>query len=175
MSGTVKVTFQGLDTLTQRLRAVGAASQAVFCQAAEAGGRVVQSAAIANAPGPLIGLDVKAESNTRAVASVGPLRGNHSFYYRFFEFGTKAHSATGKADDTNSRSFKRYLKRIGRTDLASTVTPRMMMRSGGGWKTPQKVRGVAAKPFLRPAMERVEEITSAVGAVYEQAILEKAR
>lgn len=169
MSDSIKATFPNLDDVTRRLRAVGAASQSVFMQAAEAGGRVVQRAAIANAPGPHIGINVEAESGTRAVASVGPLKSKLAFFYRYFEFGTKAHKAKGTAED---RAFKKYLRKIGRQDLVNTE-PHMTMRSGGLWKTPKKVSGVTAKPFLRPAMERTNEIVEAVGNVYLAAIKEK--
>jgi HK97 gp10 family phage protein len=165
---TIRATFTNLDEITRRLRAVGAASESVFRQAAEAGARVVQNSAISNAPGPSIGVEVEVESSTRVVASVGPLKDN--WYYKFFEFGTKAH----KAKATSAKRFKRYLNKIGRADLAaSEPVPMMSWGQGGQAIFAKRVRGVAKKPFLEPAIQNVDGITAAVGDVYMRAILEK--
>jgi hypothetical protein len=170
VSNNIQVTFPNLDDVTRRLRAVGAASQLVFRDAAEAGGRVVQKAAIANAPGPGIGIEVAAESSTRAVASVGPLK--NKWFYKFHEKGTKAHKATGKGSE--SKSFQKYLKRIGRSDLASTIQPMMRLGPPGVAIFARKVKGHSGKLFMEPALKQVGEISAAVGEVYLDAILEKA-
>ena len=166
MSGiSVHATFPNLDAALRQMREVGAASQRVFRQAAETGGRVVQQAAIANAPGPGIGIEVEVESSTRAVASIGPLKSK--WFYRFRETGTKAHGPKHKQT--------RYQKDIKRAGIGTSDKRRSMMRwyQGGSPIFARRVRGVAAKPFMRPAMERTGEITEAVGAVYMAAIREK--
>lgn len=165
MSGiTTSTRFEGLDALTQKLREVGAASQAVFMQAAETGGRVVQQAAIMNAPGPGIGIEVALEGG-KAVASIGPLKSK--WFYRFREFGTKAHGPKHKQT--------RYQKDMKRAGIGTSDKRRSMMRwyAGGSPIFARRVRGVAAKPFLQPAMERTDAIVGAVGNVYMNAIREK--
>lgn len=164
MSDAIRMDFNNLDEITRRLRAVGGASESVFRNAAEAGGRVIRTAALSNAPGPEIGIEVVVESSSRATVSVGPLK--NKWFYRFFETGTKAHKARKSA-------FTKYLNRIGRTDLSATEPVPLMMWVGGRFFA-KKVKGVAARPFMKPAMERVDEISDAVGQVYLQAILEKA-
>jgi len=165
VSDTVTAKFTNLSDVTRRLRAVGAASQAVFREAAEAGGRVVQRYAIANAPGPHIGLEVSAESSTRAVARVGPLK--TKWFYRFRETGTKEHGPKHK-----KTRFQSYLKKSG-SDLSDSRKSMMRWFVNGQPIFARKVRGVAKKPFMQPAIERVDEISDAVGEVYLQAILEK--
>ncbi len=166
---TITTRFEGLDALTRKLREVGAASRSVFREAAEAGAHVVQRHAIANAPGPHIGVEIEVESGTKATASIGPLK--HKWFYRFREFGTKAHKAK---KGRGKRSFYSYLKKIGRSDLAATEpVPVMAWKQGGQSIFARKVRGVSAKPFLQPAIQRTDEIVDAVGAVYLRAIKEK--
>jgi len=165
MSGTITTKFQGLDQLTRRLRAAGAATQSVFREAAEAGGRVIQRHANANAPGPHIGIEVKAENAERAVASVGPKK--EKWFYRFREFGTKEHGPKHK-----KTRFQSYLRKVGATVSDRRVS---MLRwyVNGQPIFARRVRGVSAKPFLQPAMQRTDEIVDAVGEVYLKAIMEK--
>lgn len=165
MADTISAKFEGLDELTRRLRACGAGTQAVFREAAEAGARVVQRHANANAPGPHIGIEAAVENAGRAVASIGPKK--EKWFYRFREFGTKEHGPKHK-----KTRFQSYLKKVGSTVSDKRVS---MMRwyEGGQPIFARKVRGVSAKPFLKPAMERTEEIVEAVGEVYLRAILEK--
>ncbi len=171
MSRTITTKFEGLAELTRKLRATGAATQSVFREAAEAGAMVIQRHANANAPGPHIGIEVKVENTKRAVASVGPEK--EKWFYRFHEKGTVAHRAIGKASNVNSRSFKRYLKRIGRSDLANTIRPMMRLGPPGTKIFAHRVQGVAKRPFLEPAIQRTDEIVEAVGEVYLRAIKEK--
>lgn len=165
MTDTITAKFEGLDELTRRLRAVGAGTQAVFREAAEAGAQVVQRHANANAPGPHIGVVVDVQSAERAVASIGPKK--EKWFYRFREFGTKEHGPKHK-----KTRFQSYLKKVGSTVSDKRVS---MLRwyEGGQPIFARKVRGVSAKPFLQPAMQRTDEIVEAVGEVYRRAILEK--
>lgn len=165
MSNTITTKFEGLNELTRRLRAVGAASQSVFMKAATAGAQVVQRHANANAPGPHIGIEVKAENAERAVASVGPKK--EKWFYRFREFGTKEHGPKHK-----KTRFQSYLRRVGAKVRDRRVS---MLRwyENGQPIFARRVRGVSAKPFLQPAMQRTDEIVDAVGEVYLQAIMEK--
>lgn len=165
MSDTITAKFEGLDELTRRLRATGAATQSVFREAAEAGAQVIQRHANADAPGPHIGIEVKVESTVRAVASVGPKK--EKWFYRFREFGTKEHGPRHK-----KTRFQSYLKKVGATVNDRRVA---MLRwyEGGQPIFARKVRGVSARPFLQPAVKRTDEIVEAVGEVYLQAIMEK--
>ncbi len=165
MTGTITTKFEGLDELTRRLRATGAATRSVFRDAAEAGGSVIQRHANANAPGPHIGIEVKAESADRAVASVGPKK--EKWFYRFREFGTKAHGPKHK-----KTRFQSYLRKVGATVSDSRVSMLRWYQNGQPIFA-RRVRGVAAKPFLQPAMQRTEEIVDAAGKVYLQAIMDK--
>ncbi|MDL1909695.1 hypothetical protein FBQ81_03225 [Chloroflexi bacterium CFX6] len=165
MTDTITTKFEGLDELTSRLRACGAATQAVFREAAEAGAQVVQRHASANAPGPHIGVEVVVESSGRAVASIGPKK--EKWFYRFREFGTKGHGPKHK-----KTRFQSYLKKVNSTVSDKRVS---MLRwyEGGQPIFARRVRGVSARPFLQPAMQRTDEIVDAVGDVYRRAILEK--
>lgn len=165
MSNAITTKFEGLDTLTRRLRATGAATQAVFLDAAEAGARVIQRHANANAPGPHIGIEVKAENAERAVASVGPKK--EKWFYRFRESGTKEHGPKHK-----KTRFQSYLKKVGAT-VSDRRVAMLRWYENGQPIFARKVRGVSAKPFLQPAMQRTDEIVEAVGEVYLRAIREK--
>jgi HK97 gp10 family phage protein len=165
MTGTITTKFEGLDDLTRRLRAAGAATRSVFREAAQAGGEVIQRHANANAPGPHIGIEVKAENAERAVASVGPKK--EKWFYRFREFGTKDHGPKHK-----KTRFQSYLRRVG-ANVSDKRVSMLRWYQNGQPIFARRVRGVSAKPFLQPAMQRTEEIVEAVGEVYLRAITEK--
>lgn len=167
MSNTITTKFEGLDDLVRRLRAVGAATQTVFQDAAFAGAQVIQRHANANAPGPHIGIEVVVENADRAVASIGPKK--EKWFYRFREFGTKEHGPKHK-----KTRFQSYLRRVGAT-VSDRRVAMLRWYEGGHPIFARKVRGVAAKPFLQPAVQRTDEIVEAVGDVYLQAIMEKTK
>lgn len=161
---SVSARFVNLNDVTRRLREVGAAGERVFREAARSGGAVVQRHAIANAPGPHIGLEVITESPTRAVVAIGPLK--EKWFYRFRESGTKEHGPRHK-----KTRFQSYLKKSGST-LSDSRKSMMRWYSGGKPIFARRVRGVAKKPFMQPAIERVDDISTAVGKVYLDAIME---
>lgn len=128
-----KVTYKmfGLEEHLKQIRKLGQAADVAKMEAALAGAEVIQDAANPKAPGPNIGIEVDAPSLARGITAVniGPLK--EFWYYRFFEFGTSPHEISPEAAQA-LRGFE------GGQEIFSEG---------------HQVGGIAAQPFLRPAMD----------------------
>lgn len=129
MANKMRVEIEGLDELVRALEGTGADVQAVLKEAVLAAGEVVAQAAIPNAPGSDIYAEVDEEesSDRKVVVNVGPDKDH--WYYRFSETGATAHeiSAAGALAFEGDR---------GLVITKSVNHP-----------------GMAARPFLRPAVD----------------------
>lgn len=147
---SITVELTGLAALKRQLEAVGVAPRAVMQAAALKGAEVVHDAAEPQAPGPHIEVAPGELTDRRASALVGP--DEKHWYYRFFEFGAGSHPEPG--------------------------TPFLVFEGDAGTIATRSVEhpGVAASPFLRPAVdEHKDEIYKAIAEVFEKAIREAVR
>lgn len=142
-------------------------------QALAEGGLVIQNAAAQSAPGPYITTEVMTGSQLAGAwkgasaagvksdaiyAAVGPDRKH--WYYRFAEYGTKTHVPRRK-----TTRFQQYSSRHGISlgklrksayepaRRAAFKKPVMAWMSQGKKIFARQVRGMAARPFLRPAAD----------------------
>ncbi len=141
----IKIEVEGIDNLARALAEADINARAVLEAAVLAGAAVIESAADVLAPsGGGMGSELRGRSKKRVKAAVGPLRQN--WYWRFFETGTQPHTI-------QPRKARALL--IGGEQFATIANP----------------RGMAARPFLRPAVdENVDEITTEVGKPIKRAL-----
>lgn len=136
----ISVHLQGGEELMRKLQAMQADVADVIERATQAGAEVVADAARADAPGPFIAVEVERNARGKAVARIGPDKDH--WYYRFFETGTAPHEIVGDP----FLVFTAYGK---------------LFRIRKVWNN-----GMAARPFLRPALDRnTDAATSAFGSV----------
>ncbi len=189
--------FAEFDRVMKRLKDV--ARREIVEKALLAGGGIIHDAAEGRAPGPHIEIEIMTGSQLKSgwksaeaqgivangiYAVIGP--DTQHWYYRFAEYGTKAHGV-GKRKRTR---YHQYLGKQGvktsaarkmktgaqqRRSVAST-RPAMVFTIDGKLIFARKVRGKAAKPFLRPAMDsKGDTAINAVGVVMGAEILKAAR
>lgn len=145
MSDEMRVVIENGDDVIRALVAAGLAPSAVLKSAVEAAAVVVEEAAEARAPGSRdIGKRFVGKTQHEASYKVGPTKSK--WYYRFFETGRGAYSA--------APTKKQALYAGGERPFASTNIPAM-----------------AARPFLRPAIdENEQEAALAAGVVWKKAL-----
>lgn len=161
---------KSLAAFQAKLKRLGQATRAeVVTEALEAGGMIIHNAAEQKAPGPHIEIEVMKGSQLAKkwrsagaqgikpealYVAIGP--DSDHWYYRFHEYGVKAHSVRSRkrtrkeitARATQGRTAYRSIKRqfAGRK-------PAMVFSIDGKLIFARKVKGYAAKPFLRPAAD----------------------
>lgn len=170
----------------------------VVTEALEAGGSVIQTAANAKAPGPHIEIQVMKGSELSKkwrsagaqgikpdalYVAIGP--DEKHWYYRFAEFGVKAHGVQKRkrtryqqyaSKNKIKRSSLTTMNAAGRKRKAGNLKPAMVFTIDGKLIFTRKVRGYAAKPFLRPAADsQGGAAINAVGAVLKREIEKAAR
>jgi len=129
------------------LKRLGDQMEDLVVDAAKAGGKVVELAADAKAPGPHIVSEVTDQGPGFAEVSIGPNK--EHWYYKFFEFGASSHQI--KAKDAALLAFE------GRR--GPVLTPAVSHP------------GMAAKPFLRPAIKTERSAAvSAAGDTFKRGI-----
>jgi len=139
----VRVEIKGLNDLLAKLEKLGDAADAALGAAAEAGAEELKRRMIPNAPGPHIEVELRYLGGGRVIYDVGPDKAH--FYYRFFETGTARHM----------------------------VLPRRMkaLKFGGRYAAKASAGGMAAKPFMRPAVdEGQDKVKDAMGDVLKKAV-----
>lgn len=141
--GAVTVRLEGDEELLAKLRALGLRVQDVLEPAVQAAATIVRDGARSDAPGPHVEMKTTEKNAQRVTVSVGPDK--EHWYYRFFERGTAAHGP-------------RY-KRI------------MTWQGDGEMIVAHRVRGVTARPFLRPSMDsNTAAATAEMGATWRTAV-----
>lgn len=140
----ITVTLEGGEALVQALRALDGQVKAALRRATLAASEPVVDVANAKAPGPHIEAEVVSATENRVTVAVGPDK--EHWYYRFAERGAAAHEITGVPLIFEGRA--------GMIRTASVSHP-----------------GMAARPFLRPAMdEESGAAEAAMGATLRAAI-----
>lgn len=141
------VTIEGMDELIADLRALGANVARVLEDATRAGAMVIESAADAAAPGPYIEIETQKKTSSFCEVAIGPDKDH--WFYRFFESGVQPHEIS-----------------------ASTAGALVFEGSSGLVVTAQVSHtGMAARPFLRPAVDENESrVVDAAGDVLSRAI-----
>lgn len=138
MPDTFSVKLEGGEELLEALRQIDANMKAVLRAATLEGAQPVVDAANSMAPGPHIEAEVVRATIGEATVAIGP--DQEHFYYRFFETGAAGHEIAG--------SPLAFEGSAGLIVTASVAHP-----------------GMAAKPFLRPALdEKGDDARDALGA-----------
>jgi HK97 gp10 family phage protein len=189
--GTIRIDPRSLAEHNRKLKKLAAAvREEVVKQALLAGGVVIQGAAKAKAPGPHIGVEVMtgAELSKKwrsagaqgvkpeaLYAAIGP--DTDHWYYRFAEYGVKSHGVKNRKR-TRKEIQARYAQ--GRTAYRSIRRqfagrkPAMFFAINGRPVFTRRVKGFAARPFLKPAAEgnkeaAVQELGRVIGREIEKA------
>jgi len=140
MADVIEMRIEGGEELLRRLREMGFSVEDVLLTAATAGAEVIAAEANTMAPEPKIEV-APADGNRRGEISVDVGPPEDKWYWRFLETGAQPHEIT---------AHKGLLVFEGEQGL---------VRTG-------KVHhsGIAARPFLRPALdERQDDATDEVG------------
>lgn len=145
MKTTVRV--EGLPELRQALESLGARTRGAVRQSATAGAEVIRLEAARRAPGPHIGKALKDSSRLSAEMMIGP--DSAHWYYQFAETGAAPHEIDGHT--------KKAIQFMGKQGL---IVRRSVKHSG-----------MAANPFLRPAIDSAaSRAVQAVAAVLREAV-----
>lgn len=140
------------------------------------GGSLIQSAANSKAPGPHIGIEVMRGSQLMKrwrsagaqgikpdalYVAIGPDKAH--WYYRFSEYGVKAHAVKRRKRTRYQQNLTKQGVRISKARKMATgakqkrttgsTRPSMVFTVDGKLIFARKVRGFGAKPFLRPAAD----------------------
>lgn len=173
-------------------RLAKAVREEVVTLALAAGGGVIQSAAEQKAPGPHIGVEVMKGSElmkgwrsakaqgvkpNALYVAIGPDK--EHWYYRFHEYGVKAHSVMRRKRTRRQQSHARVRREAGYGVIPKSVKrqrPAMVFSIDGKLIFARKVKGYAAKPFLRPAADsQGPAAMQAIGQVLKREIEKAAR
>lgn len=149
MANSATVKLEGSEELMKRLKEGDVKIRKRLKPAAQAGGKVLQDAAISRAPGPeIVVVPEKTGTNTVELA-IGPSR--EKWYYRYFETGAREHEV-------------------------KPVKARALLIEGEYYASAKATGGVTAQPFMRPALDsQLDEVIRAVGEVLWQALKEASR
>ena len=168
--GKLRIDPRSLEEHNRKLRKLaGAVREAVVREALAAGGGIIQSAVKAKAPGPYIGIEVvkggQLSKKWRSAGAQG-VKGNALYvaigpdadhwYYRFSEYGVKPHGVKRRKRTRKEIQLRTSSSREARGAIRRQFAgrkPAMVFTVGGRWVFARKVRGFAAKPFLKPAAE----------------------
>lgn len=173
-------------------RLAKAVREEVVTLALAAGGAVIESAAEQRAPGPHIGVEVMKGSELMKGWRSGAAQGikpnalyvaigpdKEHWYYRFHEYGVKAHSVTKRKRTRKEIDARIAQGREARSRLKRQFAgkrPAMVFSIDGKLIFARKVKGYAAKPFLRPAADsQGPAAMQAIGAVLKREIEKAAR
>lgn len=166
---------------------MNAADPEAVDEALLAGAEIVQSAQVRRAPGPYIeiefvksvktlqkgsatGLMKKDLSGKARYVAIGPDKKH--WYYRFHEFGTKAHGVTKRKRTRNQQASSRSRTKGSNASKKAKVRPMMSWVQGGERIFARQVRGFAARPFVRPSVdENQAAISKAMADVLRRKIL----
>lgn len=173
----LRIDPRSLDEHNRRLKRLEAVTRIeVVSRALLAGGSLIQRAANAKAPGPHIGIEVlkgaKLMRGWRSAApqgikpdalyvAIGPVK--EKWWYRFFEFGVKSHGVARRKRTRYQQNLRKqgvsiskarkYRTGAKQKRTTASTRPAMVFTIGGKLIFARKVRGFAAKPFLRPAAD----------------------
>ena len=197
---TLKIDTRSLEAHNRKLRRLAEVTrEAVLREALLKGGALIQRAASAKAPGPNIGIEVQtgAQLSKRwrsagaqgikpdaLYVAIGPVK--EKWYYRFAEYGVKAHGVARRKRTRYQQHLSKQGVRISKARKLSTgakmarttgsTRPAMVFTIDGRLVFARKVRGFAAKPFLKPAAEgQGNAAVQAMGQILKREIEAAAR
>jgi HK97 gp10 family phage protein len=198
LRGKLSISAESFKRFEKELRRLEIIARAeVVRRALQAGGDVIHDAAEARAPGPHIvtkivtGAELMQGWKSSAAAQglkpgslyiiIGPDKDH--WYYRFAEYGIKAHGVKRrkrtrysqylKAQGVKASQAKKY--KIGKRSVSMT-RPAMVFTIDGKLIFARKVKGSAARPFLRPAVDtQGDTAMQRVGDVLADEIVKAAR
>jgi hypothetical protein len=173
----LRIDPRSLEEHNRRLKRLAAVTRKEVVSAALLeGGGLIQSAAKARAPGPHIGIQVMTGAELMKgwksagaqgikadalYVAVGPDK--EHWYYRFSEYGVKAHGVKKRKRTRYQQHLSKQGVGIGKARKYRTgakqqrttgsTRPAMVFTVDGRLVFARKVRGFAAKPFLRPAAD----------------------
>lgn len=143
----VEVKLEGLEEVRAQLLARGETVASVLVRAAQYGAGVIRAAADADAPSPGSVTTKTVASGKKVRVDIGPDKKH--WYHRFFEFGADRH-------EIKPKRAKRLRFEIGDVFVFARAVQHP---------------GMAAKPFLRPAMDEHQgQAVAAVGDVLRGAV-----
>lgn len=169
---TLSIDPDSLAEVNRRFEALSKAMrETIVRDALKAGGQIILNAAKSKAPGPYVFMDVLTASEMKQLvgkklgrqvkqgslyAVIGPDKDH--WYYRFREFGVQTH---GVGKRTQNRKMQNALKnRVHRARVRTAqgrksirYRPALLLKFDNGERFAKKVRGFAARPFLRPAFD----------------------
>ena len=151
MADGIHFTVDGIDDLVAAIGRVARAPSGAAMAAVFDGAEVLKEEMNLKAPGPHIdtNADMKGLASGVVAALIGPLK--DYWYYRFFETGTAPH----EVDQETARALRFY-------DGGEAV-----------FSAGHKVRGVAARPFMRNTVDsHGKKAIEAVAAKLRRAILD---
>lgn len=140
----MRVEIEGSAALLSKLRALAEGASTVVDGATRAGADLVESMAEAQAPGPHVDVALVEKSSDKATYAIGPDKAH--WYYVFIERGAAGHTITGK--------------------------PLLIFSGRSGTVVTHEVQhpGLAARPFLRPALARKQQISGRMGERFRSMI-----
>jgi HK97 gp10 family phage protein len=121
------IRFLGVDELINNLHLAEWELQQALEDAARAGGELIREAAERDAPGPNVVMEVESASGRAVIIAIGPDRDH--WYYQFAETGAGAHEITAEHRQALRLADGEFYGRVQHS-------------------------GMAARPFLRPAVDR---------------------
>lgn len=141
------VKVEGTEELLRKLEELGVDLRELLVQATVAGGEVISEGAADAAPGDGITAEVVSKKAQSVEVGIGPDK--EHWYYRFAEYGAQPHEISPET-----------AKALVFEGPGGTVF-------AGGASHP----GMAARPFLRPAItDKAADASTALGAVLEKAL-----
>lgn len=168
----VKFEVKGGKELAAKLRALGADAKAALIEADTAGANVILDAANAVAPGPHVVFQITKKSATSVEVSIGPDK--EHWYYRFFELGAGPHEIVA------GLSARRQVRlahggRAPKQELQTvTKESNLSFQGNNGLVIIHEVShpGMAARPFLRPAidMNKDNAVSTVMGILNDDVI-----
>lgn len=189
----IQVDPKSLAELNRKMeRLAKVTREEVLTLALAAGGAVIESAAEQKAPGPYIGVEVVKGSElmkgwrsagaqgikpNALYVAIGPDK--EHWYYRFHEYGVKAHGVQKRKRTRKEIDARIAQGRTARSRLKKQFAgkrPAMVFSIDGKLIFARKVKGYAAKPFLRPAADsQGPAAMQAIGQVLKREIEKAAR
>lgn len=145
MADGINMQLEGSEDLLRELRELGIKLPKVLRGATLAGARIIQADANESAPSPRVVKQLRMKGKETCEATIGP--DFDHWFHLFLEYGTVAHEISPKA--------------------ASVLA--LEIGSETGFSAGHAVSGIAARPFLRPALDRnAEAVTNKAGdVIYE--------
>lgn len=174
----MKIVMEGGEELKAKLRALGQAVVGINREAALAGAEVIEDAAEMRAPGPYISKEVVREDENQVEVAIGPDKKH--WYYQFIETGATSHeikAGRSARREARQRDFFGVIANYD-ADKASISAARLAFVGSNGLVITEKVNhpGMAARPFMRPAVNEKRDVAKdKAGEVFREEIEKASR